>query len=189
MSTQSSGRTLPPSALPHLRQVHKFRLAEWRADTDAWAQVADFLVLQLVLTARRCCTLRCTASPHGPPHVVLFNFWIPVGLVLTSRVIYSPQFALIPVVHVPPRFRLTFSITQHVLILFQPGARAVNTYLNICFKYSLFQYFLYITSALLTSFTLSTDRPSRVIKRDEPKGSFPLAYFISVSLIVHQSRP
>jgi hypothetical protein len=76
-----------------------------------------------------------------------------MGLVLTSRVIYSPQFALIPVVHVPPRFRLTFSITQHVLILFQPGAHAVNTYLSICFKYmSLFHYFLYITNALLTSY-------------------------------------
>jgi hypothetical protein len=47
----------------------------------------------------------------------------------------------------------------------------------------------YITNALLSSFTLSTDRLPRVIKRDEPKSSFPLAYLISVFLIVHQSRP
>jgi hypothetical protein len=48
-----------------------------------------------------------------------------------------------------------------------------------------FHYLLYITNALLSSVILSTDRPSRVIKRDEPKGSLPLAYFISASLIVY----
>ncbi len=30
-------------------------------------------------------TLRCTASPHGPLRVAYPTFWIPVGLVLTSR--------------------------------------------------------------------------------------------------------
>ena len=49
----------------------------------------------------------------------------------------------------------------------------------------LFHYFLYITNALLLSFILSTDRLSRVIKRDEPKGSPTLAYFIPDPLIVH----
>jgi hypothetical protein len=63
----------------------------------------------------------------------------------------------------PPRFRLILSINQRVPIL----------------------YFLYITNALFSSFILSTDRLSRVIKRDEPKGSLPLAYFISASLIVY----
>jgi hypothetical protein len=115
----------------------------------------------------------------GPVHLV--------ALVLTSRVICSPQFASVLFVPIPFRFRLILSITQRVPILFQQGAPAVNSYPITCFKYmsSLF----YITNALLSSFTLSTDRLPRVIKRDEPKGSFPLAYLISVSLIVHQSRP
>ncbi len=52
-----------------------------------------------------------------------------------------------------------------------------------------FYYFLYITNALLSSFILSTDRLSRVIKRDEPKGSLPVAYFISDFLIVSPIAP
>jgi hypothetical protein len=52
-----------------------------------------------------------------------------------------------------------------------------------------FHYFLYITNALLSSFALSTDRLSRVIKRNEPKGSLPLAYFISAFLIISPIAP
>ncbi len=44
----------------------------------------------------------------------------------------------------------------------------------------------HITNSLLSSFILSTDRPSHVIKRDEPKGSHTLAYFISDPSIVLQ---
>ncbi|SRR5258708_5527693 len=49
-----------------------------------------------------------------------------------------------------------------------------------------FHYFLYITNSLLSSFTLSTNPLPRVIKRDEPKGSHTLTYFISDPSIVLQ---
>jgi len=49
-----------------------------------------------------------------------------------------------------------------------------------------FHYFLYITNPLLSSFILSVDPLPRVIKRDEPKGSHTLAYFISDPSIVLQ---
>ncbi len=44
----------------------------------------------------------------------------------------------------------------------------------------------HITNFLLSSFILSTDRPSHVIKHDEPKGSHTLTYFISDPSIVLQ---
>ena len=46
---------------------------------------------------------------------------------------------------------------------------------------SLFHYFPTLLNALFLPLILSTDCLSRVIKRDEPKGSIPLAYFIQVS--------
>src|SRR5258708_9586343 len=49
---------------------------------------------------------------------------------------------------------------------------------------SLFHYFPTLLNALFLPLILSTDCLSRVIKRDEPKGSIPLAYFISDFLIV-----
>src|SRR5258708_5736535 len=48
----------------------------------------------------------------------------------------------------------------------------------------LFNYFPTLLNALFVPLILSTDCLSRVIKRDEPKGSIPLAYFISDFLIV-----
>ncbi len=98
--------------------------------------------------------------------------------------------ASIPFVHVPPHVRLTLDLwitpSQHVPTPFQPRAHAVNSYLITCFKsMSPFYYFLYITNTLLLSFTLSTDHLSHVIKCDKPKGCHTLAYFISISLIVH----
>jgi hypothetical protein len=136
--------------------------------------------------ARAHSTLRCTVSPHGPLRVAYPIFGSPWAscphLVLTR----SPQFSSILFVPIPPRFRLILSIIQRVPILFQHRARAVNSYSIICFKsMSPFHYFLYIANVLLSSFILSTDHLSRVIKRDEPKGSLPLAYFISASLIVY----
>jgi hypothetical protein len=136
--------------------------------------------------ARAHSTLRCTVSPHGPLRVAYPIFGSPWAscphLVLTRL----SQFASFFFVPIPPRFRLILSINQRVPILFQPGARAVNSYSIICFKpMSPFHYFLYTTNALFSSFILSTDRLSRVIKRDEPKGSLPLAYFISAFLIVY----
>ncbi len=102
----------------------------------------------------------------------------------------SSQFASFFFVHLPLRFRLTPRITQRVPIPFQHRARAVNPYPIIRFKpMSFFHYFPYITNPFTSSFTLSIDRLSRVIKRDEPKGSIPLAYLISDFLIVSPIAP
>src|SRR5216684_5708426 len=136
--------------------------------------------------ARAHSTLRCTASPHGPLRVAYLLFGSPWAscshLVLSN----SSQFASFFFVHLPLRFRLTPRITQRVPILFQHKARAVNPYPIIRFKpMSPFHYLLCITNPLPSPFILSVDLLSRVIKRDEPKGSLPLAYFISDSLIVH----
>jgi hypothetical protein len=103
-------------------------------------------------------------------------------LVLT----HLSQFTLFSFVPIPPHFCLILLINQHVPFLFQPGVHAVNPYSIICFKpMSPFHYFLYTTNTLFLSFILSTDHLSCVIKHNEPKGSLPLAYFISTFLIVY----
>src|SRR5258708_30512004 len=140
--------------------------------------------------ARAHSTLRCTASPHEPLRVAYLLFGSPWAscshLVLSN----SSQFASFFFVHLPLRFRLTPRITQRVPIPFQHRGRAVNPYPIIRFKpMSFFHYFPYITNPFTSSFTLSIDRLSRVIKRDEPKGSIPLAYLISDFLIVSPIAP
>ncbi len=139
--------------------------------------------------ARAHSTLRCTALPHGPlrmAYLLFGSLWASCSHLVLS---HSPQFASFFFVHLPLRFCLTPRITQCVPIPFQHRARAVNPYPIIRFKpMSFFHYFPYITNPFTSSFTPSIDRLSRVIKRDEPKGSIPLAYFISGSLIVLLDR-
>ncbi|SRR5258708_7587513 len=125
---------------------------------------------------------RCSScSQHAPVHRFpswatsrgLLNFWIPVGIVPTSRALPFTSVRLDSLCTTTSPFPPDPRITQRVPILFQHRARAVNPYPITCFKpMSPFHYFLYITNPLLSSFILSVDPLSRVIKRDEPKGSF-----------------
>ncbi len=57
-----------------------------RPRSSTYQTLADFLALQLVLTARSGAPLRLMGSPR----VALLNFWIPMGLAPASRV---PLFA------------------------------------------------------------------------------------------------
>jgi hypothetical protein len=131
-------------------------------------------------------TLWCTISPHGPPHMAYPVFGSPWALCPHLVLTCLSQFASFSFVPIPPCFHLILLINQCMPFLFQPGARAVNPCSIICFKpMSPFHYFLYTTNTLFSSFILSIDHLSHVIKHDEPKGSLSLAYFISTFLIVH----
>src|SRR5258708_374560 len=135
-------------------------------------------------TARAHSTLRCIASPHGPLRVAYSIFRLPRAscshLVLSIR-LSLPRFSLYLCLPTSARHSRLLSACPFPF----SKERALNPYPNISFKYmSLFHHFLYIINALLSSFILSTDRPSRGIKRDEPKGSPTLGY-ISDPLIVH----
>ena len=78
--------------------------------------MVDFLVLPPACAHN---TFRCTTSPHRPLHVAYPTFWIPVGLVLTSRALPFVSVRLDSLVHLPPHFRLILQITQRVPTSFQ----------------------------------------------------------------------
>ncbi len=131
-------------------------------------------------------TFRCTASPHRPLRVAYPTFWIPVGLVLTSRALPFVSVRLDSLCTSTSPFppdTPDYSARAHFLST-QERALSIPTRLYASYM-SPFYYSLYITDPLLSSFILSTDPLPRVIKRDEPKGSIPLAHFISDFLIVH----
>ena len=135
-----------------------------------------------MLTARSGAPLRLMGHFAWPTYLLFGSPWASCSHLVLSN---SSQFASFFFVHLPLRFPLTPRITQRVPIPFQHRARAVNPYPIIRFKpMSFFHYFPYITNPFTSSFTLSIDCLSRVIKRDEPKGSIPLAYFISDPSIV-----
>src|SRR5258708_25113852 len=78
---------------------------------------------------------------------------IPVGLVLASRVICSPQSASFPFVLLPLRFRLTPYIIQRVPILFQQKcAHCQHLFKYLSSSMSVFHYFLYLTNTLFFVF-------------------------------------
>src|SRR5258707_1127023 len=166
---------------PHTSNVQIHRILCWfaarlRADFSRTA-------------ARAHSTLRCTAaSPHGPLRMAYLLFGSPWASCSHLVLSHSSQFASFFFVHLPLRLRLTPRITQRVPILFQHKSarcQSLPDYLLQTHESLLqFYYFLYITNTLTSSFILSTDCLSRVIKRDEPKGSPPLAYFISDPSIV-----
>ncbi len=94
----------------------------------------------------------------------------------------SPRFSCTSTSPFPPDTP-DYSARAHFLST-QERALSIPTRLYASYM-SPFYYSLYITDPLLSSFILSTDPLPRVIKRDEPKGSIPLAHFISDFLIVH----
>src|SRR5260370_18546251 len=128
---------------------------------------------------------RCSSCPqHAPVHRFaswatsrgLSKFWIPVGLVLTSRALPFVSVRLDSLCTSTSPFPpgpLDYSARAHFLST-QERALSIPTRLYASYM-SPFYYSLYITDPLLSSFILSTDPLPRVIKRDEPKGSIPLA--------------
>src|SRR5258708_29446004 len=137
---------------------------------------------------------RCSScSQHAPVHRFaswatsrgLPTFWIPVGLVLTSCVLPFVSVRLDSLCTSTSPFppdRLDYSARAHSLSTQSARCQSLPEYLlQIHESLSLFSY---LTNALFLPLILSTDCLSRVIKRDEPKGSILLAYFISDFLIV-----
>ncbi len=171
-----SCRTVVHMNNPHTSNVQIHRILCWFSAR----LMADFSRT----AARAHSTLRCTAaSPHGPLRMAYLLFGSPWASCSHLVLSHSSQFASFFFVHLPLRLRLTPRITQRVPILFQHKSarcQSLPDYLLQTHESLLqFYYFLYITNTLTSSFILSTDCLSRVIKRDEPKGSPPLAYFIS----------
>src|SRR5260221_8675984 len=138
-----------------------------------------------------CCSL---CSQHAPVHHFaswatlcgLPTFWIPMGLMLTSHVLPFISVhldSLCTSTSLFPPDCLDYSAHAHSLSTQSMHCQSLPEYLlQIHESLSLFSY---LTNALFLPLILSTDCLSRVIKRDEPKGSIPLAYFISDFLIVH----
>src|SRR5229473_3099586 len=80
-----------------------------RPRSSTYQTLADFLALQLVLTARSGAPLRLMGSPR----VALLNFWIPVGLVLASRVLLLTTTCLV-------------SLCIYASLLLQPHSRLLS---------------------------------------------------------------
>ncbi len=68
--------------------------------------------------ARAQSTPQCTASPMGSLRMALLNFWIPVGLELTSHAILFTSVCLVPLCIPALRACLTSYIIQCVPISF-----------------------------------------------------------------------
>ena len=114
-----------------------------------------------------------------------------MGLVLTSRALTFVSVRLdflctsaSPSLPGP----LDYSARAHSLSARSTRCQFLLEYLLQIHEFS-FTIFPTLLTVFLLSFILSVDPLSRSIKRDEPKGSLPLAYFISAFLIVSPSAP
>jgi hypothetical protein len=74
--------------------------------------------------------LWCTASPR----VALLNFWIPVGLALTSRVVLFASACLVSLSIPALLFQSDPRLPSVRPFPFSKRARAINTCPNICFR-------------------------------------------------------
>ncbi len=122
----------------------------------------------LVLIARSGAPLHLVGSPRVP----LLNFWIPVSLALTSRIILFLFVSMLSV-------SVPHYITQRVPIPCQQRACAVKL---------LSDYLLSLFSHYLFSFIPRTITYFMASNVSSPKGFHILTYFISVSLIVFPDR-
>ena len=111
-----------------------------------------------------------------------------MGLVLTSRALpfVSARLDSLCTSTSPfPPDTLDYSARAHFLSTQSARCQSLPDYTLQIHEF-LSPFFLYITNTFTSSFILSTDRLSRVIKRDEPKGSPPSLTSFPIPLLFSQ---
>src|SRR5260370_17698593 len=142
-------------------------------------------------TARAHSTLRCTASPHGPPRVALLNFWTPADLVLAPCASYSLQFCLDSLCTSPSPFppdSLDYSARAHSLSARSARCQFLPEYLLQIHELSFTIFPTLLTVFYCHSYLVSILYPV-VSNVTSPKAHFPSPTSSPLFLFSPQSPP